>query len=981
MRQNEQPIAEKFKREHVIKNRWHKIVTVLAAVVVFCTTYALILPAITWERSLICEIKEHTHSDSCYQIVETEGTRELICTEDEHEHTADCRLIETVLICSETPSQGHTHSEGCYGEDGELICALAESAGHTHDEDCYTTVETLVCEKNVHKHNDNCYSVTEPRTENVLVCELPEHTHTSACFDAPPAMDDGYYCEKIAHVHNELCYFSNGSLRCTVPEHTHTDACEFNPQKKRLSGYLSSEDEELKVTFLYSDGTHVPKDENGGYLFAAGMTYQMHLEVTAPRGIAAGYHFFELPRSVTVKSLEDDVMLGEIVIGSWEFDEEENDILFTLSKLAKQEIKETEFAVVFLSFNNAGVSVEFTKDVFGAVVTRDELRQIIAEREAKAKEEAEAEVKVENETSDESGEEVANIIEESVNAEAQQEIIEGTEGTVSVEEEEPSEEITGETAVVEEVEPSEEITGETAAVEEVEPSEENTEEAAVEEDEELSEAATEETAAVEEEEPSKEITEETTTVGEEEPSEETEESVSVEGEAASEEIEESEPVEGEESAESTEETVIVEGEEASEDTEETVLVEGEETAEGIEEATPGEAEQIVSDDDDDWKLYTPVWAVIAPMPIEETENDEKKIVFENDEALEKGSVNTESMETSNENDSSDQSDEEVVLPVRKLMKAAAPMMLAAGGPINFGEYINGVQVQKKVGDRWETLYNGGTIEPGTPIKIGLNYRIPGKTLSDSQKTISYQLPNNIEAIQNMSGDVKEGAKVIGRYTIDSSGYITITFNDDYVRMNNEGPAGRPIDGKIELQAAANATGSGGSQNVHFQFNDEVSFDMKVGTDQPVTGVGDINVQKSITSIQGNKVSFKAIVTSRQGTFGPVMIQDWMSGNLQYLGNLRVNGTITDFVNNGSSFQFKLPQMYANQSYVIEYDCEVPIEKMNQDNWPGNTVSASSLNIAHGFRNGFGMTLYFKLIRQSYNNIVFKLILQLYKHYG
>ena len=41
--------AEKYTKVHKRKRLRHRVVTVLAGVVVFCTTYALILPAITLE--------------------------------------------------------------------------------------------------------------------------------------------------------------------------------------------------------------------------------------------------------------------------------------------------------------------------------------------------------------------------------------------------------------------------------------------------------------------------------------------------------------------------------------------------------------------------------------------------------------------------------------------------------------------------------------------------------------------------------------------------------------------------------------------------------------------------------------------------------------------------------------------------------------------------------------------------------------------
>ena len=56
-------------QNHVIRNRrkraLKKFVSVMACVVVFCTTYALILPAITMENTAFCGMEEHVHSEEC----------------------------------------------------------------------------------------------------------------------------------------------------------------------------------------------------------------------------------------------------------------------------------------------------------------------------------------------------------------------------------------------------------------------------------------------------------------------------------------------------------------------------------------------------------------------------------------------------------------------------------------------------------------------------------------------------------------------------------------------------------------------------------------------------------------------------------------------------------------------------------------------------------------------------------------------------
>lgn len=57
----------------------------LSCVVVFCTVYALILPAITLERKTVCGQEEHSHTEECYA-----NDGQLTCGKTEHTHTESC---------------------------------------------------------------------------------------------------------------------------------------------------------------------------------------------------------------------------------------------------------------------------------------------------------------------------------------------------------------------------------------------------------------------------------------------------------------------------------------------------------------------------------------------------------------------------------------------------------------------------------------------------------------------------------------------------------------------------------------------------------------------------------------------------------------------------------------------------------------------------------------------------------------------------
>lgn len=100
------------RRGRQMSRLWKRIVSGLTCLVVFCTTYAMILPAITMEADAMCAVEEHTHTDVCYAAVDPTG---YICTADPaepHEHSSQC-LPQPERICEK---EEHTHSLICYAD-------------------------------------------------------------------------------------------------------------------------------------------------------------------------------------------------------------------------------------------------------------------------------------------------------------------------------------------------------------------------------------------------------------------------------------------------------------------------------------------------------------------------------------------------------------------------------------------------------------------------------------------------------------------------------------------------------------------------------------------------------------------------------------------------------------------------------------------------------------------------------------------------
>ncbi len=228
--------SEKMKIRNT-KSRWRKAMSAIACVVVFCTVYSLILPAITLEASaenpyegytLYCQQAEHSHTEECVE-------QTLICDLTEnpgHIHGDEC--YSPLLICQLPLQARHTHREDCYKTESQLTCELAESEGHTHTEECVETQSQLTCELDEsegHRHGEDCKG-----TEKQLICELTEsagHSHTDSCKTVENQLTCTTVVEDPTHVHTEGydgCYQMVGTeeLICGqdgVEGHTHVDEC------------------------------------------------------------------------------------------------------------------------------------------------------------------------------------------------------------------------------------------------------------------------------------------------------------------------------------------------------------------------------------------------------------------------------------------------------------------------------------------------------------------------------------------------------------------------------------------------------------------------------------------------------------------------------------------------------------------------------------------------------------------------------------
>lgn len=300
--------ADDLTQKHKQKRRWYRLVTCMAALVVFCTVYALILPAITMETPK-CGLEEHLHTDECYAWVATENLtgcslESLYESLNVHSHEDHCYDDEGNLLCGYADFIVHTHDKICYDASGTLRCDLPEIEAHTHEAECYRMADSseeesvhspsdaeqleLICEKEeieVHTHEADCRSsdgtlicgklqvlehqhtaicFPDENGQRVLICQIPEHQHTDECLtmDGEEALYCGY-ADYVVHTHDDACYDADGNLWCELPEiqeHTHEDICYM------VLDIVDEDEEHVHTASCYGtlvDGVVIPNTQLG----------------------------------------------------------------------------------------------------------------------------------------------------------------------------------------------------------------------------------------------------------------------------------------------------------------------------------------------------------------------------------------------------------------------------------------------------------------------------------------------------------------------------------------------------------------------------------------------------------------------------------------------------------------------------------------------------------------------------------------------
>ena len=129
MNESLKELVKRFLQVRRHRKMWEKIVGSLAVVVVFITSYMLILPAITMEKTTYCGNTHHTHTASCY-----EPSEEILDEDDISGSTGSASAGISALSWADSLSIEGIEELRTGGEDEGLAGAETESESESESE-------------------------------------------------------------------------------------------------------------------------------------------------------------------------------------------------------------------------------------------------------------------------------------------------------------------------------------------------------------------------------------------------------------------------------------------------------------------------------------------------------------------------------------------------------------------------------------------------------------------------------------------------------------------------------------------------------------------------------------------------------------------------------------------------------------------------------------------------------------------------------
>ena len=212
-------------------------------------------------------------------------------------------------------------------------------------------------------------------------------------------------------------------------------------------------------------------------------------------------------------------------------------------------------------------------------------------------------------------------------------------------------------------------------------------------------------------------------------------------------------------------------------------------------------------------------------------------------------------------------------------------LLAAGDDHDLNTWITDVNYEKTTdGKTWTSIGAGSvTVDSGTHVRVNLKYTVKPGVLTPTNNTLTYQLPKGLPMPDVVTGNIVDesdkdkagNAKVVGSFTVDTDGTVTLTFTDEkFIGTDEKG--GLTFTGTFKAAVTASADNFEDEKEIKFKDDCILTIKKKTADIKISKGSGSplITNRKDGTFVNNYEVT----VGTTNGTKDPVILTDTLNTN-------------------------------------------------------------------------------------------------------
>lgn len=212
-------------------------------------------------------------------------------------------------------------------------------------------------------------------------------------------------------------------------------------------------------------------------------------------------------------------------------------------------------------------------------------------------------------------------------------------------------------------------------------------------------------------------------------------------------------------------------------------------------------------------------------------------------------------------------------------------LLAAGDDHDLNTWITDVNYEKTTdGKTWTSIGAGSvTVDSGTRVRVNLKYTVNAGVLTPTHNTLTYQLPEGLPMPDVTTGNIVDesdkdeagNAKVVGSFTVDTDGKVTLTFTDEkFIGTDDKG--GLTFTGTFKAAVTASADNFEDEKEIKFKDDCILTIKKKTADIKISKGSGSplITNRKDGTFVNNYEVT----VGTTNGTKDPVILTDTLNTN-------------------------------------------------------------------------------------------------------